>query len=123
MSKNKDTVEKQAIEPEAKPFPNDAPKGHFYQPVIYYNEVYKVGFHWEHLWYPFTAPNVFMTVKEAEAYAAIYIRSLIHTGDLPDDCYDKMTDGTVELNEQKVRVAITDVLVTGLEMGGDDVHD
>jgi hypothetical protein len=102
------------------PFPNDAPKGHFYQPVIYYREEYKVGFHKEQLWYPFTAPNVFMTVKEAEAYAAIYIRSLIHTGDLPEDCYDKNVDGSVDLNEYKVKVAITDVIVTGLDMGAKD---
>lgn len=119
MAKNK-TKEKIVPAPkETAPFPNDAPKGHFYQPVVYYREQYKVGFHWEQLWYPFTAPNVFMTVKEAEAYAAIYIRSLIHTGDLPEDCYNKNADGSVELNEDKIKVAISDVIVTGLEMNGE----
>lgn len=85
--------------------------GFFFQPVAFYNEEYRVGFHKEHLAYPFFCPNIFQTEKEALAYAPIWIKALIHTGDIP---HDAMATAT-ELNDKKIKTAIQKVMLTAIE--------
>lgn len=85
--------------------------GFFWQPMAIYNEEYKVGFHKEHLAYPFYCPNVFATEKEAIAYAPIWIKALIHTGDIPKDALLNEK----ELNDKKIKVATFKVMLTAIE--------
>lgn len=94
---------------------NEQSDGFFFQPVAFYNEEYRVGFHKEHLAYPFYCPNVFQTEEEALAYAPIWIKALIHTGDIPQDAMQSST----ELNEKKIKTAIQKVMLTAIEKDED----
>lgn len=91
------------------PFESD---GRFYQPVVVFNQMYKVGFHSETLAYPYYAPNVFMEPSQATNFLPIYIKELIKSGDLPEDVVAE--DGT--LDDTRIKTAVVDVFLTALEV-------
>jgi len=85
----------------------------FWQPTILYNEEIKISRKdIRHITYPFTPANIFRTEKDAEIFAAIYLKALIHEGNLPPEAVT--VDGKV--NEDMIKVYTNKVILTGIEV-------
>ena len=88
-------------------------KVEFYQPTILYYEEIKINRkETKSISFPFVPPNIFKTEKDAEIFAAIYIKALIHDGNLPKEAVT--VDGKV--NEEIVKVYVNKVILTGIEV-------
>ena len=88
-------------------------KVEFYQPTILYYEEIKINRkETKSISFPFVPPNIFKTEKDAEIFAAIYIKALIHDGNLPEEAVT--VDGKV--NEEIVKVYVNKVILTGIEV-------
>ena len=85
----------------------------FWQPtVLYYEEIKLNRKETKCISFPFTPPNIFKTEKDAEIFAAIYIKALIHEGNLPQEAIT--IDGKV--NDDIVKVYTNKVILTGIEV-------
>lgn len=88
-------------------------KVEFYQPtILYYEEIKLNRKETKSISFPFVPPNIFKTEKDAEIFAAIYIKALIHEGNLPEESIT--VDGKV--NEDIVKVYVNKVILTGIEV-------
>ena len=87
----------------------------YYQPAVIYNAEIKVGFHKEHIAYPFYSPSVFYDEGDATKFLTIFIKSLLKSGDLPPDSVN--SDGSI--NEKRIRTVIYPIIVTELELDAD----
>ena len=88
-------------------------KVEFYQPTILYYEEIKINRkETKSISFPFVPPNIFKTEKDAEIFAAIYIKALIHDVNLPEEAVT--IDGKV--NEEIVKVYVNKVILTGIEV-------
>ena len=88
-------------------------KVEFYQPTILYYEEIKINRkETKSISFPFVPPNIFKTEKDAEIFAAIYIKALIHDGNLPEEAVT--IDG--KINEEIVKVYVNKVILTGIEV-------
>lgn len=87
----------------------------YYQPVVIYNQPIKVGFHTEHLAYPFYSPSVFLSEEDATKFLVTFVKGLLRSGDIPADALTK----SGQLNDKLVRTAVYPVIVTEMELDAD----
>ena len=84
----------------------------YFQPVVFYNQSIRVGFHSERITYPFYAQNVFLSEKDAVEFLRVFVKDLIKSGDIPSDAI--MEDGN--LDDRKIKTAIVPLIVTEMEI-------
>lgn len=87
----------------------------YYQPVVFYNQPIKVGFHTENITYPFYSQNIFIDENDAVKFLSEFIKQLVKDGSLPKDAIKE--DNTV--NEEVIKTAVVPLLVTEMEINND----
>lgn len=87
----------------------------YYQPAVFYNQTFRVGFHTESIAYPFYAQNVFLSEKDAVEFLRVFVSDLVKNGDIPADAI--LENGN--LDEKKVKTAIVPLIVTEMEIDND----
>lgn len=94
---------------------NNIQNGHIYQPVVFYHQKIKVGFHKEELSYPFYSPLVFPEPADATKYLSTFVKTLVESNDLPKDV---VVDN--KINENVIKTGVQELIICQLELKDDE---